>query len=475
MNLRIPIEYLFMLLSFSIALAMPELFRNFYGRPILFGTLVGAFGALSVVRPRAAILSLFVFLTLMGDLRRYVGTVFGFSGTDPLLLVGPVTTLLMMIALLVNKAIRLDTKLSRAVAGMMGFMLLQMFNPLQGGIAVGLGGAMFYVIPLCWFWLGKRYATPELVNFVALRVVLPLSVLAAALAMYQLLFGFLPFELAWIKTYAYGSLYASATTIKPVSFFTNAIEYVRYLCLGMAFIAACWFRKIYLPILLLPLLFTAMFLESSRGPVVLTLFVFAMLWAAQGRSRITWVPRFALALALGSAGMAYGLTELNDASLSAQTSDLVQHQTQGLLNPLDERHSTATTHFAMIEVGIESGLRNPVGKGIGSTTLAGSRFGHESGSSEVDFSDMFMGLGVVGGVLYLWMAYLILKQAFELWQRTRQLHALIILGALLSCPGSWLLFGEYAKNPILWFLIGALDIMHKQTLSQANAPRARLA
>ena len=161
---------------------------------------------LAVIDVRIAMRGLFTYLTVMGDLRRMLVPVSGWSGTDPLLLIAPITTLLLFATALLSKRLALDSWIARAVAIFMGFMTLQIFNPVQGGLMVGIAGAMLYLVPMFWYWIGRAYATQHFIYLWFYRVMPVLAVLAALMGLYQFAYGWLPYQLEWFRIAGYSFL-----------------------------------------------------------------------------------------------------------------------------------------------------------------------------------------------------------------------------------------------------------------------------
>jgi hypothetical protein len=446
------------LLGLTAALQIPILFQQFHGQAVLFAFLLLVFGGLALVKPVAAIPAVLLWLAVLGDFRRYVGSVIGFAGNDPLLLIGPAAAALLLVGPLTGNRIGPDTPLSKCILVLMVWMTVQMFNPVQGGVAVGLAGALFYFVPLLWYWIGKTYATCALVEFIAFRVVLPVAVGASLLGLYQAFFGLLPFEQAWVEASGYAALWVGSR-VRPISFFTSASEYGNYLALAIVLTWAGWLQGRCASMLFLPVLAVALFLAGMRGPIVFTLFTLAALWAAQGRSRTVWLPRLGLALAIGVAGLIFALGQIDHSEFGERTQDLVAHQAQGLLNPLDPEHSTLGLHMADIGKGLFiDAMEHPIGMGLGATTLAAAKFdGAGHGSNEADFSNMMVSLGLPGGIMYGIIIITVLLTAIRYWVQARSLAGLLILGALVVTFRGWLNGGEYSVAALIWFLIGALD------------------
>ena len=146
--------------------------------------------------------------------------------------------------------------------------------------------------------------------------------------------------------------------------------------------------------------------------------------------------------------------------------DALSHQLTGLGHPFDKRYSTAGIHTDMALSAFTRGLTNPLGQGLGSTTFAAHKlFANPSqGSSEVDLSDMFSALGIVGGTIYLLIAFFILKSAVNYVQTTSLRVGLAVLAIVIVNFGDWLVGGQYSTSDVLFFLFGALVYQQNQPL-----------
>jgi hypothetical protein len=129
------------------------------------------------------------FLALLGGLRRWLIPVIGTTPSDPLLLVAPLMVLGYVAQLIISHRIKATSILSKLLLAFLGIMVLQMFNPLQGGLAVGIGGAMFFTIPLLWYFIGRYVDSPDL-GLRVITTVLYAAIIAAVYGLYQTWFGF---------------------------------------------------------------------------------------------------------------------------------------------------------------------------------------------------------------------------------------------------------------------------------------------
>jgi hypothetical protein len=145
-----------------------------------------------------------------------------------------------------------------------------------------------------------------------------------------------------------------------------------------------------------------------------------------------------------------------------------QHQVEGLAHPLDQKKSTAGLHAAYFLGGFKAAFAYPIGYGLGSVNM-GAKFGDGDtggdgssdddahvGTTEVDISDSFVSMGLPGGLLYLYIIFLVIRRAISFGRNAPKSLGLPALGLLAALAGGWMALGQYAIGPLVWFVIGAL-------------------
>ncbi len=432
---------------------------------------------LTVGNKSIAICVTLAYLFLLGDIRRIIGTFIGFPKLDPLLLVGPVITLIFAIPLLMR--LRLKDGVSKVMFALLVVMLLQVVNPRQGPIIVGISGAMFYVIPILWFWIGRRYGTEKVLFAVIYRVVIPLAVTAGILGLCQTYVGFLPWEAVWIAAVKdhYHALNLGGGYIRAFGFSVNSVEYAGLELVGATSVLAAFFsgRRFYA--FFFPILAAALFLASSRTSIVKLIFSVAVAWALSSKGGKGWAVRLPAAIAVLFGILAFSLSRVSSSSPATPGTAAgfsAEHQVQGLAHPLDSKKSTAGLHVTYFLGGFKQGFTSPVGFGLGAITLGGGKFG-DSGSgdddsavpSEIDISDSFVSLGLIGGLLYVSAIFLIIRRAISFGQSAPKSLGLPAIAILASMGGAWIALGQYGMGPLLWFIIGCLVRDTDQTSPKA--------
>lgn len=413
----------------------------------------------------------FVYLLVLGDIRRIADMLVGPSGgSDPLLLVGPVVTIYIGLPLFFG--LKLSDNISKSVLALTAVMVLEIFNPHQGSIVVGLGGALFYLIPILWFWIGRHYATEKILYALLYRVFVPLGVMAALLGIIQTYIGFLPWEEIWVKNVGGVAYELSLGHYRSFGFSNGVLEYSSVLLITTVCIIAAFLNGHRTYIFLLGIMFPAILLASSRGLIVKLVFTAAMTWAVLGKGKNTWIPRliFALTLGLGlliySATRAESSTDVSNSESVTTAQSATSHVTGGLAHPLDEQHSTAGIHTQIIGEAILRGFTYPIGYGLGAVTLAANKFSTGEPaevSSEFDVSDAFTSMGLVGGLLYLFLTIASLREAVRYVRTGPHSVSLPVLGILVGLIGGWNGLGQYPIGPFVMFILGF--IVRNQTIA----------
>jgi len=417
---------------------------------------------IALLQPRVAIVLTYMYLAVMGDVRRYIVSESGTIKNDPLLLVGPAVAAVLLASGLAKRRTMLRTQTSALVFALMIVMVLEMLNPLQGGLSVGLAGGLFFIVPLLWFWIGQAWSDSEFLKNVLVRVVVPLAVLASVLGLMQGTIGYLHYEAVWFRMTTES---ASRPDMRPFSFFCSWGEYPFYLGIALVVVLAPLFiGKLRVVAVLAPLFVWAMIVQSVREAILESLLALCVVWAVQGRSRATMSARLVLAGIMGLGLLVLGMTALKNVESKVVQQNLA-HSADGFL---EIENSTAGTHLDLIADGLVYGFTHPIGLGLGGPTIAGAAEG--GFSSEMDFSDVFIACGVVGGILNLILMFAVLRGVIVYWRDHRDLAALYVLAIIVLELGHWLAGGSYATSAIVWFGIGTIDRMLASATATGPAP-----
>ena len=414
---------------------------------------------LYLTRPAVAVVATFVYLVFVAFIRRLLITDAGWTSADPLLLVGPLVSVVAMVKLFVlDKRPFVPDLLSKCIALMLFITCLEVFNP-EGGIAAGVLGLLFSALPLLWYWVGRELVTDQVIDWL-MSTLLFLGTVIGIYGVLQTEVGFPPWDQQWLQV-ALGGGYASLNvggTLRAFGTFASAQEYA--LCVGAALVVAVVYglRGRAWAWLTVPVLGFALFLSSGRAALILSFLGAVIVCALKPRK-----PRTALVVTIVTVGAAFGALHFAAGSLSSSTtgaSALVSHQVGGLTNPLDPNNSTLLIHLNRALDGIKSSIHHPFGQGDGATNLANavnqnSTLNNLGAATEYDITNAFVIAGPLGGALYLFIVLLVWWVALRGYFAGRE-ALLAPIGVLVVGLGQWLIGGAYALSPLCWILIGSI-------------------
>ncbi len=362
----------------------------------------GCLGVCAIVAatqwPRAAAVTTLALLPYLAFGRRLLLEFTPWKSTDPLLLVAPAVAFVILVRVVAIERRPLGSdRISKLMLFLVVLSFLEAFNPRGGSLSAGLAALLFTVVPLVWFFVGREVGTRRAVEILLVSLVVS-ACLVAAYGLIQTWDGFPSWDKLWLSQSSYTALNVNGTT-RAFGTFSSAAEYATFL--GVGIVVALAFALDRRPYLLpaVPLLAIGLFYESSRGILVTTVVgVLVVLAARTGSLRRATV---ALVVLLAAVALGLSLAQRSIQSASNSSNALVSHQTSGLLHPLDQNKSTLPIHLTLLENGFKEGIVDPIGFGIASTTLAGSRLGAPTvaGSTEIDLSNVFVADGTFGGWL----------------------------------------------------------------------------
>jgi hypothetical protein len=348
-------------------------------------------------------------------------------------------------------------RLSAAVVVLLATTLVEALNP-ETGAAAGALGLLFTAAPLLWFFIGRELAGQKLLNAV-LTLTLVSSTIAAAYGLLQAYVGLPPWDTAWLQAVEGTGQYAALSVngvIRAWGPFASAAEYATMLGAGIAAAIARTMHGRLLALIVVPLLGYAVFVESSRGILLLILLAVVAIAALRLKGKAIRIGLIGVTAAAALAGQQVLAANLDVTGLSS-VNPLVAHQLGGLAYPFDPTQSTAGLHLNEIGHAFLSTLSHPLGLGTGATNLASVKAGVQSSASEVDISDEFTSLGVAGGLLYCGIVVAMFWRTGSAYNRRRTYPYAAALGLLIVSFGNWLNGGYYAISSIVWFVAGACE------------------
>lgn len=456
----------------ALALWMGQNIASFTNVRLLLNSATGlVLLLLAVGDVRRGILALFAWLPFMGFQRRLIYMWQPYVFFDPILLIGPGISILLGGWCFLGRRQKIlemfrTSPTARGLTALLLLFVLQMGNPLQGGMQVGLSGALFYIIPPLWFYIGAVFLDEGTVGRIA-GTVIGVTAISVAYYLYQDYMGLHDFELYWVEHGGWGAgLWLPGGRIRSFSVFVSPSEFGNYAVAGMLAIVAKFVYQgdpRYLPIIAAG--FWALFSGGGRGGIVMLflgiLVLFALRNRRPGRGMIAVIVSIVgLVLALGQLKYEEGM--FGDIGVAEP---IIERQVRGLSDPFGE-YSSVPNKLNLLTWGFWNSMtQNPLGHGLGSTTMAVVKYGVESRSTEMDVSDVFQAAGVLGGLLYVYILYRVYKQTFQVWLRSRGWVVPACFGLMLGAVNKGVSLANYILPLIFWAVAGWLDREWRERVS----------
>lgn len=441
-------------------------------RPAVAMIIGGILVVVALRWPTAAIVGIFGLLPFLGLVRRLLIPAAGWTSYDPLLLLAPLVAATLLRSLPFGR--RRDSAKragSPLILGLLLLTVLEAANPLRGSLLAGVTGLLFLAAPLLWFFVGRELANRRVVA-VVLWTVLASAVVSALYGLREYVVGLFPWDAAWLKIGGYTALEVLGD-IRPFATFASSAEYAMFVAIGLLIAVCCLLYRRLWALPAIPILTGAEVLSSTRGAVVvaaLAILVVIGLRLPDAVLRVVFIAGSILCLTIVFQALR---PTLEDAAIATNNTFIV-HQVFGLTRPLDPQTSTLAVHWAGVIDGFRQGLLNPLGLGTAATNLASEKvLGSASVGAEIDVSNAFVGLGMLGGLLVITIIISTFRRAFLLCVRQPSFVSLAAVGVLIVSFGQWLNGGQYAVAPLVWFVIGwiARQSSNKPALSDPG-PRA---
>lgn len=421
----------------------------------------------------AGLLAMMVFEPMRGFLRRAQFIFVEFTTTDPIHLIAPLVTILAFAILLWMRRGQLfrQTKLSLPVTILAVIFLLQVFNPWQGSLMVGLSGAMFILVPMTWFYFGQTVKTNFLTT--AMQLIVVMGLLCSLHGLYQLFVGYPDFENYWIKHTDHYESIAVGHVTRALATFNSAEEWGRYvqyggvIAFGFGFGARHGARR-----------FLWWFASASLGGILLITgqrtAIFGLLLGLGTFILIgaeSWRKALGRAALMGLAGVLVLVVAKPPSSKDMWERDsddkigtLLSHTARGTLQPGQE-NSLQERFRIWNRLATTTIPGNPLGTGLGAGTVAAARYAYPE--ETLYPIDSFIAILIVGcslptALLFLWLlgrtlliAIRIFKRALpETSEATVRRIAAAIVPMLILNSFFGLTFTIYSAAPIAWLIIG---------------------
>jgi hypothetical protein len=441
-------------------------------RAWLLGALVWVMALPLLVSLEAGLIAMMLFEPVRGLLRRAQYLLVDYTSQDPIHLLTPIVTLLAFALLL--KSQRLAIFRASPLAGWVSLLGLiyfaQIFNPLQGGLVVGLAGAMFTLVPLLWFYFGQSVKDEFITN--VLRLMVAVGLVTSLYGVYQLLFGYPAFEQYWIDNTEFYDSIAVGHVERALATFCSAEEWGRYTEFGaiVAFGFAAGAKRLWVRggwIFCAVALSAFVLLSGQRaavfglivGVTALLLLGARSLPNAMARVALLLVPALLLVVFLKAPGQ----EEMWSNDETQTVSTVLLHTQRGVLKPAEEEslqvRLTNWTYFVTQIIPYR-----PLGAGIGAAWLSQARFNQDVDFPPVDSSILSHAItcGIPGLLLFVWILSRATWLSFRAARRARpddrnaiakRIIAAVMCALVLNSVFG-LTFTLYSVAPLAWLFMG---------------------
>jgi O-antigen ligase/polysaccharide polymerase Wzy-like membrane protein len=444
-------------------------------RTWIVGALTWTMALPLLVSIEAGLTAMMLFEPVRGLIRRAQYLFVDYTSQDPVHVLTPIVTLLAFAVLLKRErlAILHASPLAAAVSALGLIYFLEMFNPLQGGLIVGLSGGMFVLIPMLWFYFGQALKENFLYN--GLRLIVVLGLLTSLYGVFQLVFGYPGFEQIWIeKTDFYNSI-AVGHIERALATFCSAEEWGRYTEIGAIIAFGFALAKKRLAIrgvwLAAGAFLTGFVILTGQRSAVFGLVVGVVVLVLLGaRSFPNALARLAMLMApvllLVVFMQAPAEEEMWSHDETQTVSTLVSHTQRGVLKPAEEQSfQIRLTNWTYLLTDVIP--YRPLGAGVGAGTLSEWRFNQESDLPPIDSSILVHAIscGIPGILLFIWILGRSTWMSCRLARRAassdenadvKRIVAAVMFAIVLNSMFG-LTFTLYSIAPIAWLLIGWLS------------------
>ncbi len=463
------ISFIIVIYLFSDYLSKIIVGMNIRALIVVLSSLILFFSTLNYKRGMYFLLS---YLIIMPFLRRVVYISQARIVNDPILVIPDIMLILMIASYwlfnsnYIMRFINRD-KLTKVYTVFILLCILLVFNPLQGGILIGLAGAKLFILPALWFFIGLGLAKEDYRKL--LWFLLITGTLTSIYSIYQYLFGFTSFELKWVEEIELSLRIQEY--LRPFSVFAGVSDAARYFQLagGLAFMFMLSSKNPLLSFIMLCLNVTALVLTVSRSAIFAFLFSIGvfLLWRGEDLRKI--IIRSTILLLMIFSLYAVIPEEYKEAPGISQRT-FVTHLRAGLLNPVKE--PSVEVRFSAWRNIPKLLLKAPFGYGIGSITLAAHRYGGFLFYTESSYFGIWGATGILGGLIFTYLLYLMFKYLIELYSRSDDREFFrIVIGFVSGMFASIIiaeLFNFYAVAPFFWLTLGWIVREHREMKNVIN-------
>jgi len=428
-----------------------------------------------MVSLEAGLIAMLMFEPFRGLTRRLQYLIVDYSQFDPIHVLTPMVAMMALAKLLHRHRFQIinATPLASAVTILAGICVVQIFNPLQGGMFIGLSGAMLILAPVSWFYFGQAISARAI--RIVLQLIVGLGLITSLYGVYQLIYGYPAFEQYWLEHVEFYVSIGVGHVKRPLATFTNAEEWGRYIAMGslISFGFGIGARQWLIRIgwfLCTAGLSTVLLFTGQRTAIFGLLLGFGTLIVLGAKNLRGAAARVALLLIPLLLVSVLAKPPSEDEMWSKEETEtvgtLLSHTQRGTLQPTGE--DSLYVRFEIWQDLITNVIPyRPLGSGLGAGSLGALKFKSDAEETAIDNFVLVLAVacGIPGALLFLWILGRATIFAFRQTGRGREAElttpeasvarivaALMPIFILNNIFG--LTFSLYAVAPIGWLLIG---------------------
>lgn len=473
-NRNMKLVALFFLAFFLIAIIGINSTNQALVRPLIFFSCFTLLLLFSIYYKEKVIMFFIFYLALMGFFRRALIPIAGWSAFDPLLILGPIMTVIIAFILLWENKKIISVPLEKPDK-MMNILLVigcfQILNPFSGSLIAGVIASIYIIIPWLWYYIAFYKITRRDVNNI-FNIVEGIGVLIAAYGIFQSFYGLLPFEMKWVEITGYAALYLADDMVRAIGTFPSAQEFVYFTMItfivGFTRLLTGRFFLFHFFVVIVTLF--SIFLASARTVIFFMAIAIFLVIGLKMKTVLRMI--ISSICAISVIAMIWLSLPKIDPNWFGVAAPAVEHMIVGLIDPLSE-DQTGLGHIERFVDGLFSIFTNPVGYGIASITTAANKSTTTTAmSTEVDISNMVVALGI-GGIIYSLIVVVTIFKTIRLINTHKEGEYLIILGIFIASLGQWLNGGFYLCSIIIWLLVGWIHRQYSIYRGEINASSGR--
>jgi hypothetical protein len=363
-----------------------------------------------------------------------------------------------------------STPLAGSVSLLGLIYLLEIFNPLQGSVMVGLGGALFMFVPLLWFYFGQSVNEEFIAKILRLTVLLGL--VASVYGVYQMVYGYPAFEQYWVDNTDFYNSINVAHVRRALATFSSAEEWGRYTEFGAiaAFGFAAGAKRVGMRLSWLlcgAALVCAVLLTGQRTAVFGLMLGAATLVLLGARNLSHAFIRLGVLL-LPIVLVAVFVSPPTDEEMWSKgenetVSTLLSHTQRGTMKPAEEESfQIRLENWTYLLTSVLP--YRPLGAGIGAGSLSEVRFDQQSDLPPIDSFILVVAIacGIPGALLFVWILgratwFSLVLGRQSVTDNSNMISRRIVaalMPALVLNSIFGLTFTLYSVAPLAWLFIG---------------------